>query len=77
MSVDFRIEDHGSIVVVQPLTPQAGEWIEENVPTEPWQWLGGGLCVEHRYAEPLIEGIVEDGLSLAFGVRLRTPKVNA
>jgi len=61
---DFRIENHGSIVVVQPLTPEATAWVEENVPTEPWQWLGGGLCVEHRYAEAIVEGIGEDGLNV-------------
>ena len=40
---DFLITDHGSIIAIVPLTPAAIEWIDENVASEPWQWLGGIL----------------------------------
>ena len=52
---DLRIENHGSICIVQPLTGGAKRWLEDNT-SEETQWWGGGLCVEPRYLEPLIQG---------------------
>ena len=43
----------------------ARDWIDENVASEPWQWLGGALCVDHRYAGDLIEAIADDGFDLS------------
>jgi hypothetical protein len=45
---DFLIVDHGSIVSIMPITEAALKWIDENVVCEPWQWLGGALCVDRR-----------------------------
>jgi hypothetical protein len=53
---DFHIADHGSIITIAPVSEAARDWIDENVASEPWQWLGGALCVDHRYAGNLIEG---------------------
>ncbi len=62
---DVRVENEGTIVLVRPLTTEARAWIDENVQTEPWQWFGGGLAVEPRYAHDLVEGMQADGLTLA------------
>lgn len=59
---DARIENHGSIMLLQPLTPAALEWIEDHVVAEPWQWWCGGLAVEPRYASDIVAGMQEDGL---------------
>ena len=59
--VDVVIENHGTLVIFQPLTPSASEWIEEHV-EEKATWLGSGLVVEHRYAEALASGMKDDGL---------------
>jgi hypothetical protein len=63
--VDVQVENHGSIFVFQPLTKRGSAWITENVQAESWQWMGGGLCVEHRYARDLADGMQGDGLRLA------------
>ncbi len=62
---DFLIADHGSIISIVPITEAALKWIDENVVSEPWQWLGGALCVDHRYAGDLIDEIAAAGFDLA------------
>mgnify|MGYP004456135767 CR=1 FL=1 len=53
-----------SIYLLTPITPEAKEWIEENV-SEDSQWLGNGLAVEPRYLSDLVSGMSEDGLILS------------
>ncbi len=60
---DFLFANHGSVVAIVPLTPAAIEWIDNNVVSEPWQWLGGALCVDPHYARDLQDAIAAAGLS--------------
>jgi hypothetical protein len=60
--IDVRIENHGSLVGVQPISAAGRNWINENVASEPWQWFGGALMVEHRYAGAIVAGLNESGL---------------
>lgn len=62
--VDVRVEDHGSIVLVQPLTDAAREWVTGNVPLEGWQWMGGAFACEPRYVDNLLDGMRGDGLEV-------------
>ena len=62
---DFDVRNEGSIVQFMPWSKAAEEWIEANVQYEPWQRLGRSLNVDHRYAEALLQGIVNDGLTVA------------
>jgi hypothetical protein len=62
---DFLIADHGSIILIMPITEAARKWIDENVVSEPWQWLGGALCVDHRCARDLTDEIAAAGFVLA------------
>ena len=62
---DVLTDNFGSIVGITPMTPIAREWIDENCQTEPWQWLGGTLNVDRRYADDLVEGMAEAGLTIA------------
>lgn len=66
--IDFRVEDHGTIALVTPVSVEAKQWLEENVPTESWQWHGDALAVEPRYVEALMDGAMDDGLTV--GVEL-------
>ena len=50
---DFQITDQGSIFLIRPLNEAACQWLDENVVSEPWQWVQGALCVE-RPASPAI-----------------------
>ena len=59
---DVIVDSYGSVVGLSPMTQAAREWIEENVAAESWQWLGGVLNVESRYAADLVAGMQDDGL---------------
>lgn len=61
---DFNVNDCGSIVQITPMTEQASEWVDENVHTEAWQWLGASLCVDHRFADELLDGIDLAGFTI-------------
>lgn len=59
---DVITDNFGSIIGITPMTPAAREWIDENCHVEPWQWLGLTLNVDCRYAEDILQGMVDDGL---------------
>jgi hypothetical protein len=62
--VDVRVNDEGSIVQFFPVTKEAFAWFKENVESEPWQWLGPSLCVDHRLAADLMTGLADAGFVL-------------
>jgi len=62
---DFQISDHGSIITIRPVSEAAHQWLDENVDAEPWQWLDGALCAEHRSARDLIDGIAAAGFEIS------------
>ena len=61
-TVDVTISDDGTLVGFTALTRRAKQWIELNVSTEGWQWLGDTFYNDHRFAQELIEGMWGDGL---------------
>jgi len=54
----FSIENHGSIVLVRPLTSDVSAWLGEHTDG---QWFGNALVVEPRYVEALVEGMIAEG----------------
>jgi len=58
---DFSVTLHGSIALLEPHTADAQDWISEHVPQQ--QWWAGKLVVEPRYLDPLLEGMIADGLT--------------
>lgn len=60
---DFAVTDEGTIWTIRPLTPFGSEWLDENVHTEDWQWFGGELYIDHRFARAILRGISETGLT--------------
>ena len=62
---DFQIADQGSIISIRPLNEAACQWLQENVVSEPWQWVQGALCVEARFARDLIIEIEQAGLTVS------------
>jgi hypothetical protein len=62
---DFQIADHGSIISIRPLNEPACQWLQENVVSEPWQWVQGALCVEPRFARDLLIEIEEAGFEIS------------
>jgi hypothetical protein len=63
-AADFSLTNHGTIFTIEPVTQQAKDWFDENVPTEGWQWMGSACSVEPRCIEPLVEGILEEGMTI-------------
>lgn len=61
---DVEVRDEGTLVVFTPRSAEGRAWLEANVASEPWQWLGPSLCVEHRCAEPLSNLLIEAGLTV-------------
>ena len=61
---DFRIRDEGTVVIFTPLTKDAEAFLER-CDSEPWQWVGPSLVVDHRPAMDLIEAIRMEGLEPA------------
>lgn len=64
MTTDITITDHGSIILVTPITDQAKAWVDDNV-SEESQWFGNSLVVEPRYISNLVDGMSDAGLELA------------
>lgn len=62
--MDIRVENHGSIVLLQPLTPEGRDWLEETTDPDA-TWYGGALVVEPRYVDPILSGARDDGLEVA------------
>jgi hypothetical protein len=60
---DVTVTGEGTVCLFQPLTHAAEDWMEEHVVGET-QWFGSALCVEHRYAGDLAQGMQEDELRL-------------
>lgn len=63
---DFVFTSHGSICLLEPLTPQAEEWIGNNVDlNDETQFWGRAVVLEPRYAGDILNGIAGDGLAVA------------
>jgi hypothetical protein len=58
---DFLVENHGTIFLLQPLTPAARLWIDEHLPPDHLTF-GPAVCVEHRFIRDIVTGILGDGL---------------
>ena len=63
MMADVKIENHGSLVLIRPLTEAASDWLDENI-SEDVQHFGGAVVVEPRYVEAIVEGMQNDGLEV-------------
>jgi hypothetical protein len=64
---DFEVNDMGTVVSITPMNKDAQKHLMGNVKTESWQWMGPSLCVDHRYAEPIIANVQEEGFTVSQG----------
>ena len=46
MPADVLIENHGSVALFTPITPEAHQWVEENVHVESWQRMGCSIACD-------------------------------
>ena len=61
---DFLFSNHGSITILTALTAPAKDWVEENLPEDRQTWGRDGTVIEPRYADPILDGISADGLTV-------------
>lgn len=61
---DFEVSGGGTLYTLLPLTDEALQWIEENLPPEgeDRMMFGMAVVVEHRYIEEIVRGAQADGL---------------
>jgi hypothetical protein len=63
--IDVHVRRDGySMVVLTPATDAGRAWIDEHLHAESWQWLGGSLAIDGRYAEDILDGMLGDGLEV-------------
>lgn len=60
---DVLVHHEGSIILLEPKSEAAQEWIDENLP-EDIQYWAQAVVVEWRYAEDIIVGMRDDGLEV-------------
>jgi hypothetical protein len=51
-----------TLYVLYPLSREAKEWVDEHVHYENYQMVGNGIGVEHRYIDPIVGAMLEEGL---------------
>lgn len=65
LTVDFRLDNHGSICVLHALSREGRDWVSENLPDDRLRWGVTGTVIEPRYVEAIIDGITESGLRVS------------
>ena len=60
--LDARFVNNGTICTIYVYTEAAKDWVNENVQTEGWQWMGNGFSGEPRMMLAVAEGMQADGL---------------
>lgn len=69
MAPDFIVTNAGTTILIRPVTPAAKGWIEDNVETEPWQWLGDSFGCDHRPGWGLVEALEDPANNFLVEVR--------
>ena len=63
---DLHFVNHGSLILIAPLTDEAKAWVTEHVAVESWAWMGPAFACEPRYAGDLLAGAEADGLIVSW-----------
>jgi hypothetical protein len=66
---DARVENLGSVRILQPLSPAGWAWARENLAVESWQMTGGGIAIEPRMVQGIVDGMEAAGLTVDTGTR--------
>ena len=61
---DFVAANHGSFVLLWPVTEAARSWVDDHIPDDA-PVLAGRIAIELRYAPAVFEGIESGGLTIA------------
>lgn len=66
-AIDFILLRDGNLLGFHPISDAAKSWLEANVESGGWQWLGGALWIDARMGEAIVTGIVGAGLEIIDG----------
>lgn len=61
---DFLMMNHGSIVILEPKTDAAEDWMLANLPEDAPAWGRKGVAIEARYVGDILAGLFADGYTL-------------
>jgi len=61
---DFDFSNHGSICLLTPRTEEALCWVDEFLPEDVMRWGEYSIVIEHRYVDPILQGIEDEGLTV-------------
>lgn len=65
VQLDVTVVDQGSIVILMAETPAGVEWVEEHIGQDNgYQPYWPNVVVGHRYADDVINGMIDDGLAV-------------
>lgn len=64
--IDVRVARDGSVCTFTLNTEAARDWVDRNVFSESWQWLGPDtLAIDTRFSMDIAVGMFRDGLVVA------------
>jgi hypothetical protein len=61
--LDVLIEDHGTIVLLRPVSSDAFAWQRNKLASDA-QYFGNAAVVEPRYVGEILDGMKRDGLAV-------------
>jgi hypothetical protein len=64
MKTDFHFHNHGSITLLEPVTRAGKAWVAEHIPSDALRWGRDSVVIEPRYADDILNGIINDGLTV-------------
>jgi hypothetical protein len=60
-TADFRVDNHGTVVLFTPLTEAAQTWAAANLPSDT-AMFAGSLAIESRCIDVILDAAESDGL---------------
>lgn len=61
---DFQLLSCGTICVLTAESEAAQQWTTEHLPDDRQLWGRNGTVIEPRYVAPILEGIINDDLTV-------------
>ena len=61
-SPDIEVQNHGTIVLLRPLTEHAQEWFDERVEHEGWNEWCGSIACEPRMASIILTAYYHESI---------------
>ncbi len=60
---DFHLDDHGSVVILTPVTQDAKDYAADMLPEDTQRW-GSGYAIAHNYADDVVGLLLRDGFEV-------------